>query len=354
MIFSLLPQELALNIFKQLDPSDAQALISKLKQFLPNINAHKAIELLYVRLYLGRTVISVSEEQPKSYDVCLSPQEFLALGNDPEFLSNIPKRLDMVFVRNVRDYTHFQHRLAEFRQILETGWALKYLANVQKLTFELNGRSVTTENPTLMLALVLNTLITLTNLGKDNLASIAVSSTDIGELFPHKWGKVLGNFTQVETLSLDDNLMRLELIAGNEPVLERHFHWPPQLRQLSLARNFIKLFTVNMVKKLPKTLESLDLSSNIIESIGLPYHERFSLSEELPLLKLFSLHDNRYLVLVDPGLLDGEETSGQITVDIRGCNLHEEAFGCFLESAVRNAVNLLSDESSSVNLRLNA
>lgn len=269
----------------------------------------------------------------------------MSLGEDPEFLVNIPRQLDMVFVRNIRDYTKFQNSLAEFRQVLETEWALKYLAKVQNLTFKLDGRSITTENPTLMLALVLNTLITLTNLGKDNLHSISVSSTDIGELFPQKWGKMLGGFTQVKTLSLADNLMRLELLAGNEPVLEKHFSWPPQLRELSLARNYIKRLTLDLVKKLPKTLQLLDMSANIIDTIGSPYSELFSLVEHLPNLKFFNLRDNRYLVTVDLQIL--EKAQG-LVVDVRGCNIHEEAMSCLILAAQRNNVKLVRAERGSV------
>lgn len=345
MLFCLLPQELILHIFKQLLPKDTQSLIQTLSSSLPHRNASRITKLLYVRLYLGHTVISVSDEPPKEFDVCLSPEEFMDLGEDPEFLVNIPRQLDMVFVRNIRDYTKFQNSLAEFRQVLETEWALKYLAQVQKLTFKLDGRSITTENPTLMLALVLNTLITLTNLGKDNLHSISVSSTDIGELFPQKWGKMLGGFTQVKTLSLADNLMRLELLAGNEPVLEKHFSWPPQLRELSLARNYIKRFTLDLVTNFPKTLQLLDMSANIIDTIGSPYSEPFSLVEILPNLKFFSLRENRYLVTVDLQILEKAEG---LVVDVRGSNIHEEAMSCLSLAAQKNNVKLVTAERGGV------
>lgn len=344
MLFNLLPPEVALHVLKQLHYTDAQTLVTKLKHFLPDRNAEKAIKLLYARLYLGHTLITVSEENPKNFDVCIRPEMFLSLGQDPYFLANVPTKLDMVFIRNVRDYTNFQQHLADFREILESEWALKYLAKIHALTFELNGRSVTTENPTLMLALVLNTLIKLTNLGKANLDTVNVSSTDIGELFPHKWGKVLGEFTNVKVLSLADNLMRLELIVGNEPLFEKHFDWPPQLRELSLARNFIKNFTLSMVKKLPKTLQVLDLSSNVLECVGLPYNESFSLAEELPNLRMLSLYGNRHLVLVDPNLLvkavDGLE------VNIQGCNVIEAALDTFLEAAKSNNVRVVSDRAA--------
>lgn len=346
-MFDVLPPEVAMHVFQQLSLQDAQTLLAQLKRDVSNENARKLIKLLYCRLYLGHTVLAMSDEIPDNASVVLSPEVFLELGKDPEFLANVPKKLDIVFVRNVRDYTNFQQHLAEFREILESKWVSKYLANVQLISFTLNGRSVTTENPTLMLALVLSTLVKLTNVADKKINTLSVSSTDIGELFPQKWGKVLSGFAHVKSLSLADNLIRLELVAGNEPLLERHFEWPPNLRELSLAHNLIRNFTVTTVKKLPPTLEMLNLSNNLLECIGAPYHESFPLVKYLPKLRILNLNGNMYLVLVDPNLLIGALDA--LAINIQGCNVSGAALDSFLERGKTTGVKIVSDKPAGAN-----
>lgn len=340
MLFILLPQEVILQVFQCLEPAESRSLIDLLKTDLPNSNAQRAINLLYARLYLGHTVLGAGGKAPRGYNVSITPSQVLELARDSNFLANVPKELDMTFVRDVRDYINFQQNLADLREILKSDWAPKYLSKVQLLSLKINGRSITTENPTLMPALVLSTLIELTRHSSANFRSIRLKSADIGDLLPHKWGKVLGGFVLVQELSLEDNKLRLELVVGHESLLERYFDWPPQLRVLSLSRNYLQHFRVGAFNKLPQTLEVLDLSQNLLECIGLPYDQTFTLVDKLPKLRILNLSLNSHLVLVDPNLFVG---ANELEVSIEGCNVCDGHLEMLVQSANRNGVRLVTD-----------
>lgn len=340
MLFMLLPQEVILQVLEFLEPSESCSLIVLLKRYLPNSNAQKAISLLYTRLYLGHTILGAGGQAPKHHSVSVTPDQFLELAKDAQVLVNIPKDLQMVFVRDARDYINFQQNLAALREILQAEWAPKFFSKVQTLTVNIDGRSITTENPTLMPALVLGTLVDLTRHSSANFHSIKLNSTDIGDLLPHKWGKVFEAFTSLQELSLEDNKLRLELVVGHEPLLERYFRWLPQLRVLSLSKNLLHHFRLAAVRNLPKSLEVLDLSYNLLECLGRPYDEGFTIGVELPCLKVLSLAQNRHLVLVDVDIFEG---LSELEVDIRGCNVRDGEFEALVESARRNGVLLRTD-----------
>lgn len=337
MLFTLLPQEVVLQVLECLEPSESKSLIILLKSYLPNANAQRAINLLYARLYLGLTFLGAGRQAPKQHSVSVTPSEYLELCSDSQVLANIPNHLKMVFVRDARDYINFQQNLADLRDILLSEWAVKYLSKVQILTLEIDGQCITTETPTLMPALVLSTLVELTRHSSANFQSISLNSTDIGDLLPHKWGKVFGAFTGLQELSLEDNKLRLDLLVGHEPLMEKYFKWPPHLRVLSLSKNLLCHFRANAVRKLPETLEVLDLSYNLLECVGGPYDESFKLAAELPRLKVLNLAHNRHLFVVDVNIFEGVE---EVEVDVRGCNVSDGQLEALLHT---NGIRLRAD-----------
>lgn len=331
MPFSSLPQEIALQVFQKLLPDEAQTLLVRLK----GAEGSQPVRLLHARLFLAHLVLYTSE-LPPHYDFAATPEVFLALANEPGFVGNPPKRLDIVLIRRARDYTIFQKNLEAVGEILEAPWAQKYFAAIPHLTFCIDGRAVMVESPTLLLVQVLNTLVKLAAHSKTNLRMLTITATDIGEVFPQKWGRVLGGFSAVEELTLVDNLLRLNLPGvEDERVLERHFTWPPQLTKLLLARNLLTNFTLATIKRLPSLLVTLDLSLNSIRCMGAPYDTPFRIVEHLPNLRLLDLSSNAYLTLFDAGILCGAK---RLQVVLLGCNIEELCMAQIKAVAVREGL----------------
>lgn len=319
-----LPQEVALNVLQNLLRSDATNLLQNLQKCKDDANAQAVMQLLYFRLYSGYLEITYGDDANEYCDFSASPGEFFAKSTDSVFLGTVPRTLDMIFVREVRDYTKFQNQLGIFTEVLDSPWAAAYFARIPQISFMLDGRSNSIESPTLTLAQILNTLIKLTTLGKANLAIIDISTTNIGDHFPSKWGMVFGDFAFVTVLVLRGNSIELELYTsmGRIRVLEECFRWPPQLKWLSLAGNMIRQFTVEVVRQLPKSLEVLNISDNILGCIGAPVHSPFSLLPHLPKLTKFDLSGNLHLSQIDRGIFEGgSKVPGQLCVIVYGCGL---------------------------------
>lgn len=317
-MFVDLPAEVALEVFRHLLPHEAQILLAALDRLRPHPNAVRYSDLVYTRLYSGHVVVSVSEVTPAVYDVRLTPAQFDCLAQDPRFLAQTPRVLDLIFVRSLRDYTQFQASLAQLRQAMAREAMPRWLARVGRISFQLNGRSTSDYAPTLLLALVIQTMVVLAAVA--NVRILKVNSTDIGLCFPDKWGRVFGQYRLLQVLALSDNLLRLEQFL--HLLLDTHFRWPPALRVLALNKNLLSAFTPDTAARLPESLVELDLSGNQLASIGEPPHRPFAVAAVLPNLQVLNLSFNPYLVRLNPYLLHGAgQMRHALHVYLDGCNL---------------------------------
>lgn len=339
MLFCLLPQELVLKVFQHLDSDEARLLAQKLKKFSKNENAARAISLLYIRLYLGCTVV-IGRKPTLEYDAVILPEDLVKLTYDDQFLSIIPKLFDISFTWGY-NLAQFHRELKSFLNALKSRRFLKYLDKLPEIHFEIHGLTVISENATLVHVAVLDTLIKLTTLDKIQLKSIDITFTDIGDVMPDKWAHIFGRFTKATHLNLMDNNLRLEYTSEYHALLEQHFRWPPNLRYLTLSHNYIKTFTAEFARKLPSTVEHIELGYCLIETIGLPYHESFSVVKILPNLRYLVLDGNKHLVYVDPNLLAGAEHFFELL--ITGCNIAEQLLDLLCRSARENNVRLACD-----------
>ena len=313
-MFLNLPPEVALEVFQKLLPPEAQQMLETLEQFSPDSNAARYSNLLYSRLHSGHVVISVSEVTPPLYDVRLTPEQFAQSVKDPRFLAQCPRMLDIIFVRNLRDYVKFQDSLSLLREILAQTTVREFLGRIPRISFQLNGRSTTIYAPTLLLALVLSTILMLINV--PNVETLKVNSTDIGLYFPDRWGAVFTQFLLLKVLALLDNLLQLP------PLLDRRFLWPPNLRVLSLNKNMLSSFTLDLAAQLPNSLVELDLSGNELTSMGEAPQESFSLAEQIPNLRKLNLSFNPYLVRLNHRLLEGAgQMENPLEILLEGCNI---------------------------------
>lgn len=307
-MFVDLPAEVVLEVFGHLLPHEAQLLLAVLDRLRPNQNAVRYSDLVYTRLYSGHVVVSVSEVTPPVYDVCLTPEEFARRAHDPRFMVQTPRMVDFIFVRSLRDYTQFQASLALLREAMEQPQMQLWLARVARISFQLNGRSTSDYAPTLLLALVIQTMVLLAPVA--NMLTLKVNSTDIGLCLPDKWGAVLGQYRRLKVLALSDNLL-----------LDAQFRWPPLLRVLTLTKNMITAFTRETAMRLPDSLVELDMSGNQLSTIGELPHP-FTVAETLPNLRVLNLSFNPYLVRINPYLLHGAgEMRQTLTVHLDACNI---------------------------------
>lgn len=319
-MFVDLPLEVALQIFLHLLSQEAQTLLEHLDRLRPHPNAARYSDLVYTRLYSGHLVVSVSEVTPPVFDMRLTPQEFERLTRDPRFLAQTPRILEFIFVRSLRDYTQFQASLALLREVMQRPGTCEWLARVSRISFQLNGRSTSDYAPTLLLALVIQTMVQLA--GVANVHTLKINSTDIGQCFPDKWGIVFGQYLQLKVLALSDNLLRLDQAGFRLPLFETHFCWPPALRVLVLNKNMLSTFTRETAARLPDSLVELDMSGNQLACIGEPPYQPFAVADVLPNLRVLNLSFNPYLVRLNPDLFHGAGHMRHVlTVHLDGCNI---------------------------------
>lgn len=341
MNFLDLPQELIFRVFLNLSLSDSRSLIEQLNPF-KDPRAHKVIKLLWITCCSDKVIISF----PNTETPLNEPFEFVSSLDIYETIKAhvqygvVPKHLQLFFSRNPRDYTRFQKHLQEIWDLLDSATVVKYLHSVQNLDFELRGNLITTESPTLLVSLILNTFVKLTSLKDANWKTLRIVLTDLGDYFPQKWGRVFEEFRLTQELVLDDNLIRLLHPLENYSLLEGYFKWPAGLRVLSLRRNLVSSFSATAIKCLPKTLEVLDLENNVLEQFGTQGTVRFL--DELPQLRLLNLSNNRGLVRFEPHLLmDIHELPSKLTVRVENCNLYAPILASLTQIAKDEGVTLV-------------
>lgn len=335
-----LPQELILKVFEYLSLDDSRSLIKNLNT-LQNPTAHRVVKLLWTTCCSDKIVVSF----PHTETPLNEPFEFVSSVEIEQTIREhlkygvVPKRFVLFLSRNPRDYTRFQNYLQEVWALLESDTVLKYLLSVPSLDFELRGNLITTESPTLLVSLILNTLVKLTNLREAQWKTVKLTLTDLGDYFPQKWGRVFEEFRLTQELILDDNLIRLQHLMENIPLLEGSFRWPLHLRVLSLRQNLISSFSSAAIEQLPKTLEVLDLDNNVLEEFGSP--GSLTLAEHLPNLALLNLSNNRGLVKFQPSLLqDANRITPFLTLRMENCNLYTPVLLELLEIAKKEGVVL--------------
>lgn len=341
MNFLDLPQELILRVFQNLSLSDSRTLIQRLHTY-NDPKAHKVIKLLWITCCSDKVIISF----PNTETPLNEPFEFVSSVDVYDTIKAhvqygvVPKHLQLFFSRNPRDYTRFQNHLLEVWELLDSNTVVKYLHAVQELDFELRGNLITTESPTLLVSLILNTFVKLTSLKHANWKTIRILLTDLGDYFPQKWGRVFEEFRLTQELVLDDNLIRLLHPLESYSLLEGYFKWPSQLRVLSLRRNLISNFSATAIKLLPNTLEVLDLENNVLEQFGT--QGTLKLTDELPHLRLLNLSNNRGLVKFEPTLLiDWHQLTTGLTVKIENCNIYAPILASITRIAKEEGIVLM-------------
>lgn len=339
MSLLLLPEDLQLEILQLLSPDDTHELINKFHQ-LPSCPP-KPIELLYRRLYSGRSLVllNINASANPDHDVTLTVDEFKKHFSSANFNSRVfrdtrPNHLEFRFIRGVNDYTTFVGDLYTFNEVLahlQTDEALKdYFGSVRQLTFHLDANTFGVESPTLILTAVVKTFISLLGADtkeplRDKFQSITIRSTNIGEYFVTQWSTLLDRFSNVSALDLSDNIIPLDTshaTQGSEqlqPDLLHHtFTWPPKLKHLSLRRNLLKYISAGFIGNLPKTLLTLDLAENRIVTFGC-FDGDFLLAHELPCLERLDLSNNHLLTFVNVHVFHGSK----VTVLCRGTNIED-------------------------------
>lgn len=364
-----LPDEVLLHVLEDLSPKETTTFIGSLTDILsqlPNADYCEQIKevkllinLAYRRLYKGKALIlsdKSSNGKHPGYDNVLTFEKFQQRFtskthqttseaiDESVFKQTRPHSLDFKFMRSANDYTTFVGDLYKLNQMLELiiegGEITDYLGLVCQLGFYLDGNTVSIESPTSLLTAILKTLINLvSDCGSPKNSSlstkfcnITIKSTDIGNYYVAQWGQLLSRFTNVTTLDLSDNIIRLDSnnrTQGTDPsmsvdLLANYFTWPPNLKVLSLEKNLISYISKKFIDNLPKSLESLLLANNRLASLGCNDEEQFVLPRDLPNLKMLDISGNYSLIFINTDIFRNVKEAGVFSqLNARGCNIEE-------------------------------
>lgn len=363
-----LPDEIVLQVLENFNPQETTHFIQSLTEILNQLNLDDLqqisqlkllINLAYQRLYKGKSLIlssKASSAKYPDYDCILTfekfQERFTSKSNQTPgeqidenvFKQTRPHSLDFKFIRSANDYTGFVGDLYKLNLILELiidgGEITDYFGLVCQLGFYLDGNTVSIESPTSLLTAILKTLISLVSYGDSSKASsistkfhtITIKSTDIGNYYVAQWGQLLGRFTNVTTLDLSDNIIRLDSNQRTQgtdstlsiDLLANYFSWPPQLKVLCLEKNLITYISRKFIDNLPKTLEQLLLANNRLASLGCNDSEQFSLARDLPNLKILDLSRNYSLIFINTDIFTNVREARLFRgLNVRGCHIEE-------------------------------
>lgn len=340
MQFLDLPQEVILRVFECLTIPETFLIAESLGSSRhPKV---EAIEKLLWATRCSRTIVisptAITSNNTKSNHV--SPQAAHSMLKQLMRHSLVPSHLVFELSRSPRDYVKFQNSMSDVWVILESEMTSKQLLAIPKLEFVILGNIITTESPTLLVSLILNTLVKLARLSTASWTLLNISLTDLGDYFPHKWGPIFEGFSHCEELILRDNLIRLSSPHQETALLETEFRWPPNLRKLILSNNLIRNFLSAAIKKLPKSLEVLDLANNSLEHFA----ERPSipLQHHLPNMSMLNLSGNNSLCLLEPQLLqDSVHLPRKLTINLKNSNVYGPLLASLVIAAEKENVRIV-------------
>lgn len=321
MQFQDLPHEIIFRVFDCFSYSETDSIIHGIGRST-DPQALTVKKLLWVTRCFQKLVVSLPDSSYDTQGNHIMPKDVPMLCKELLNHNLIPCHLAFELSRNPRDYVKFQRSLTEIWEILDSPVICKQLHSIPRLDFTILGNTVTTESPTSLVSLILNTMVKMTNLKGASWDTINISLTDLGSYFPQKWGAIFEGFTRTKSLILQDNLIRLSFpYDALEDLFESYFRWPPHLIHLSLRNNLIKKFLDGALENLPESLETLDLSKNVLEQLGGPNKKPLQL--HLPKLKLLDISENNNLCHLDETLFHNAHLlPQQLVIKLDNCNLY--------------------------------
>lgn len=305
-----LPSEVSLLIFKYILVADAVVLLRILQnESWPQ--AAPLLSLMYQRLFgegisVINTIRPVGAPHKKGstlFDIKALP--VVLRGSDPSHVAfrNIKSQfVEFNFVRDSQDNEQYFRDLVLFNALLEEykhvsrSNAVDFFDNAPPITFYLDGLLAPPVNPRYLSFNVLAIIINLAAKEKvaQNIVSFTIIRTDLGHLFVDKWGKLLKGFTNISNINLSNNRISLDAL--------RELEWPPKMKLLILDGNQISQFPIDIVEKLPKSLEVLQLMGTELTEVGKSMPSTFKIAEKLPNLKCLKLSYCPRLNHVEPDM----------------------------------------------------
>lgn len=335
--------DLIFKILDNLDVVETEELIGRLSDISSNTHeAQKQVDELitfaYKRIYRGKCIIysNVDSGLSSSFDKSITLEQFLNLFEDSSleadtFASTRSQSIEFVFIRQPTDYTNFTRDLNNFSDIVEGNLSdtrlSAYLDSVLQYGLHINANCVAIESTTSFLVAILKVLISISaqsNSVHHKLSHVTIKSTDIGQYFMDQWSKLFSRFDNLVSLDLSDNLIKLDEslydftndTRVSTDTLGRTFQWPPNLQRLNLSLNFLTYISKSFLENLPKSLQSLTLSNNMLTKFG---SELLDIALTLPLLHTLYLDNNNRLIFIDPSVF--KNVSNFKLLSIKGCSL---------------------------------
>lgn len=355
--------DVCLKILGYLTVKEIENFIVSLEQIKP---PQKTIDdlktMCYSRLYSGKFTIysNLNSGGSSVFDTKLTLTEFMTkmkessqLGNDDYmFRTTRPQYIEFTFIRELHDFVNFVNDLNNFRKVFEgiNDPLLAYFNGVYQYGLHVDGNCVEVESPNSFLTAILKLLVAIsqTNVhGKHNFCAkftkITIKSTDIGQYYTSQWSQLFCRFSHVDYLDLSSNLIKLDSyiydLSGSNDILGSNVQWPPYLKILHLNNNYISYLSKDFIRRLPKTLEKLDVSNNSLTTVGVPPSEssssnnfnNFDINQELPHLHSLLLNKNHRLWYISPEIFTNSNTLK--IVSIYQCNLDSENLSRLISTA---------------------
>lgn len=328
--FQQLPEEVAIQVFQHLYPSECTSLINDIKGPL---SAEPVVQTLVLRLYGSRVVmLGVDSSIVMCNDLeTIVKLEWLTDEFDSSrlFAQIAPQNLEFRFWRGFDGYTSFIEALYQLSWFLKTERkpspedeaGLQYVLNARTYSFTVDAHLVMVENPAVILLMTIKLLCQLSlEQYRHKVISIKITLTEIGTYCGEDFLGLLARF---------ENLEVLEIVASEVLLNEARLRLPNKLKVLRLDRNSVPVISPRFINKLPPTLEVLLLRNCRIKEFAPPSQ---ALATGLPNLRKVILSENIEMCGLRAEYFEGMK---ECVVDVRNCPCIESSELARLKKQVR-------------------